>query len=235
MKYNITLILMINVISAFSQTDSSSKWKLYFDANYSNRFLLLKNSTQDLYNGHLTTSYSNSMEAFVDFNDHFKGAGLNLGIRLFNKKGLGIKYSNTFRYDHVYFTKIPVDSNHMYASGINVQALITDYHISLVQLIGKGRIKHMVEVGFSRMNNGTNYPISQNAPDSNLLDQSFTGNKNLKYSAMNINYSFMIDNFNAGIGFYYKMSSDFAGNTEFLNINGVFELRLGYSFNLLKD
>jgi hypothetical protein len=234
------IVLILGITPTYlchAQGDSAPSQypRLQLDLNYMNRFAVLSSGSPYLdANNTVAASAVDYPVPFVDMYDQLKGSGLNLGLRLTNRKGNGICASASFRYDHIYFTKPMVDSNTRFVQGLNVQGLITDYHLSVYHVYDHGKVKHRAELGYSWMNRGTTCPISHYSI-SGTQTYKYVSLQDFTFEAIQLSYACMISNFNTSVSGYLLTSSSISDMYDGLKANAILEFKLGYSFNLLKD
>lgn len=222
------VLLILCIVYCFegkAQTTSNDKEKissLQFNLNYAGRFALIRSGFKGIYES--STSYPIS-----NVGDVLNGSGINFGLQFIFPNGLGIKGGATFRYDHIYYTYPLLDSTQKFAQGINVQGLITDYHFSLLKTLGMAKkVKHRLELGYSVMNTGTSYPVSESIKIPSGWTTKVTY-RDYRFGALHFHYAALIRNFNMGIGAYYGKTSAFEGlsSTYFIP-----EIRFGYNFKM---
>jgi len=189
----LSLLFFLNV---FSQEKTTSKFSIKVGIEY--RLTPIRSVEEFRFNN-----------PNINFNldRQLNGTSINytLSYRVFKKFEIG--FSQSFRYDHVYFKSSFADlqpnTNVTVAQSESVNSWITDYHFFLGKYFTVSNTDFFVKAGISLMNNGTNYTETQSV----FIDENtyvLLGSQNdFNFIAQNISAGFVSKKFELGLGAYF--------------------------------
>ncbi len=163
---------------------------------------------------------------------HLTGSALTTGINFNFKKIISsLSIMNSIRYDHLYY-KTSVDANGGIVIGDEKKGFIIDYHLLVKKEFNIAKKKFYSGLGFSLMNNGTNYSYSQRIgtdPSGNPVYA--VSDDDFQYTAFTIPLGIRLEKVEI------ELLNRFSNRTKFFIIPGRFLqlcLKISYQIPLLK-
>lgn len=185
----------------------------------------------------ITPIYNNVEGVFItpavnyNLDKQLSGSSFNYSLSYFVTKSFEIGFSQSFRYDHIYFKSVLSDlapsTNINSSSGESVNDWITDYHLFIGKYFDISDNKIFLRLGYSIMNRGTNHTINNVFGIDNQGNYTYlTDQLDFNFFAFNFNGGIAIDRYELGIGAYFISgnSSNFDQKTDGTIILPVFKL-----------
>ena len=139
---------------------------------------------------------------FYDEHLHLAGARLTYGLQLNHAKwNLGIRYSQSLRYGHVYYKRNVKDTSNIYAVTYNdnVQRILIDHHFEFYKKFNLKKFDLKCLLGYSWMNRGSEYYYTKYLGNNVFVPKC----SDFRYSGINIGVIASIQNWDVGLNFYY--------------------------------
>lgn len=198
MKKNVlTIVVLFFYLFSFSQDKKPSRFSIQIGTEYR-----ITPIYPDL------TEYISKPGAYYNLDQQLSGTSVNYVLRYLSKKKFEIGFSQSFRYDHIYykssFSDVIPNTNYPYTEGESVNDWITDYHLIIGQYFKLFKKEFFVRGGISLMNRGTNYSVTylysidDQGGHTYIVDQ-----LNFTFFALNFNTGIAFDKFELGIGAYF--------------------------------
>ncbi len=156
--------------------------------------------------------------------NQISGASINYSLSYVLKSKFEIGFSQSFRYDHIYFEFSDFQPGISFEKSVN--GVITDYHFFIGKYFTLFKTELFLKTGISLMNRGTNYSRTIFLTDQGV-DRFVTDQLNFNFSAYNVNTGFTFGKYEVGIGAYFINGS----SANFVNENNIIlpYFKLNYS------
>ncbi len=184
----------------------------------------------------ITKSLDNSQPTLVtipnfDLDNQISGVSVNYSLSYVFKLKFEIGFSQSFRYDHIYFEQSDFVPRQTFQKSVN--GVITDYHFFLGKYFNLFKKEFFIKGGISLMNRGTNYsrtiPLGSGTdPNGQEFSRFATDPLNFNFSALNVNTGFTFSKYELGIGAYFINGS----SANFENENSIVLPYFKVSYNL---
>lgn len=195
-KLMVTVFALIFSYS-FSQEKEKSKFSIKLGTEY-----------------RITPIYSSRVEytskPSVNFNldKQLSGTSINYSLSYITIKKFEIGFSQSFRYDHIYykssFSDIIPNTNYPFAEGESVNDWVVDYHLFIGKYFRIFKSEFFIKGGVSMMNRGANYSITYLVSKDNQGGYTYaTDQLNFNFFALNFNTGFTYGKSEFGLGTYF--------------------------------
>jgi len=190
------IILLFIYFSSFSQ-EKRSKFLIKLGTEY--RLTPIRSSMDN-------NNPTSSTIPFFSLDNQLSGASINYTFSYLFSSKVEIGFSQSFRYDHIYYEQSDLQPRTAFGKSIN--GMITNYHFFLGKYFKIVKTEFFLKGGFSLMNRGTNYSRSEFLGiDSQGISHFVSDELNFNFNAFNVNTGFMFDKYELGLGAYFINST----------------------------
>jgi len=155
------------------------------------------------------------------------GASINYTFSYVFSSKFEIGFSQSFRYDHIYFEQSDFQPRTSFEKSVN--GVITDYHFFVGKYFNLLKTELFLKGGFAFMNRGTNYSRTI------LLGVDSQGNSHFQTEQLNFNFSafkvttgFAFNKYELGLGAYFINST----GANFENENSIVLPYIKFSYRI---
>lgn len=195
----IILLLLCSFCTSFSQEEKKSKFNIKIGTEY--RLTPIYPAAKGLLFNQKNINYN--------FDKQLNGTSINYALSYSIFKNFDIGFSQSFRYDHIYFKS---NTNELFPhtnigskESESKNGLITDYHFFVTKYFNIGKSESLFfRLGYSLMNRGTNYTISEFAFYDEALkaDHYIVLSYDFSFTALKLDLGYVHDRFEFGLGAY---------------------------------
>lgn len=204
MKKTLTFLILFISIVTFSQNKEKTNFKNRLSVKIGTEYRITP-IRKVIDNFHEV----NPTNIFFNLDKNLSGTSFNYDISYEFIKNLHFGFSHSIRYDHVYFERknYQLEPNNVNYFTVNdsKSKLIYDYHFYLRKDFKIKNKTIYIKLGYSIMNRGTDYSISEVVATNNdgSIGAIIVGDYDLTFFAINTEIGLVYKNFDFGIGAYF--------------------------------
>lgn len=152
--------------------------------------------------------YISKPGVFYNLDQQLSGTSVNYVLKYLSKKKFEIGFSQSFRYDHIYykssFSNIIPNTNYPEAENESVNDWIIDHHLYVGKYFKLFKKEFFVRGGISMMNRGTNYSVTYLYSKDDKGGYTYMVDQlNFNFFALNLNTGFTFNKYELGLGAYF--------------------------------